>query len=587
MSKQVNYNENLCAGAAIRDDKGRRISKLFEAPHPKMTVGYAKNLIMPDDPTEQEFNFRQAGGGVIEDGVAVIDKVKGNSVVWNQAFNRGSIFQFDGLNVTYNQTTKFYDCRGNNTESQIRATGIYSANFKSGDIIMRIAITKNFNVKNVDANNISCINFWNVTQNKSGGRLIYNKQGLLSVAISEVIGDNGDRYFCYYDVDLSRTLREETDTLSVSYAVYNLTQMFGAGNEPSTYEEFLQRKPKIADEYAYNEGTIVNNKVDAIKTTGINLWDEKWELGTIAWSGDEVVSNTRIRSGFVPIFANTTYYFKCGSVRYEVFFYDANKSHISHLPLSLANGTLTTPNGAVYLRFTTNSSYTETTYNHDICINLSDPAINGKYFPYEKHELDLSWVKEIKDTEGVKLFEDGMRSAGTAFDEVGKNKAVKRIGVVNLGNLNWEPGVQTGQYQAPDFKQLRPSANKSLVCANYTTHEDGGNLQNDSKDLWVWNNVGGGSGYYPEVLVAKDTRYSSAQAFKQAVQGVLLYYELAEPIEVEYDEKSLTYPVVAGGAEEAIASEPSTAFRADIGYGIDAVKTILDLKARVEALERK
>ena len=69
---QKNYNENLVAGAAIRDDKGRRISKLFESPHPKMTVGYAKNLIMPDTPTEQEFNFRQAGGGVIEDGLAVI-----------------------------------------------------------------------------------------------------------------------------------------------------------------------------------------------------------------------------------------------------------------------------------------------------------------------------------------------------------------------------------------------------------------------------------------------------------------------------------------------------------------------------------
>ena len=68
---------------------------------------------------------------------------------------------------------------------------------------------------------------------------------------------------------------------------------------------------------------------------------------------------------------------------------------------------------------------------------------------------------------------------------------------------------------------------------------------------------------------------------------VEVYYELAKPIEVEYDEKNLTYPVVAGGTEEAVASEPSSAFRADIGYGIDAVKTILDLKARVKALEGK
>ena len=44
---------------------------------------------------------------------------------------------------------------------------------------------------------------------------------------------------------------------------------------------------------------------------------------------------------------------------------------------------------------------------------------------------------------------------------------------------------------------------------------------------------------------------------------------------------------IVGGTEEAIASEPSTAFRADIGYGIGAVKTILDLKARVEASEGK
>ena len=94
---QKNYNENLVAGAAIRDDKGRRISKLFEASHPKMTVGYAKNLIMPNDPTEQEFNFRQSGGGVIEDGVAVIDKVKGNSVVWNQLVEIKSTFTNNGV----------------------------------------------------------------------------------------------------------------------------------------------------------------------------------------------------------------------------------------------------------------------------------------------------------------------------------------------------------------------------------------------------------------------------------------------------------------------------------------------------------
>ena len=90
-------------------------------------------------------------------------------------------------------------------------------------------------------------------------------------------------------------------------------------------------------------------------------------------------------------------------------------------------------------------------------------------------------------------------------------------------------------------------------------------------------------------LCINDPNYTldTRNEFIASLNGVKAYLELAEPIEVEYNEKSLTYPVVAGGTEEAIASEPSSAFRADIGYGIDAVKTILDLKARVEALEGK
>lgn len=588
---QKNYNENLVAGAAIRDDKGRRISKLFEGSHPKMTVGYAKNLIMPDDPTEQEFNFRQAGGGVIEDGVAVIDRVKGNSVVWNQAFNRGSTFNFDGLNVTYNQTTKFYDCRGNNTESQIRATGIYSANFKSGDIIMRIAITKNFNVKNVDANNISCINFWNVTQNKSGGRLIYNKQGLLSVAISEVIGDNGDRYFCYYDVDLSIGLREETDTLSVSYAVYNLTQMFGAGNEPTTYEEFLQRKPKVADEFAYNEGTIVNNKVEKVVTTGRNLWDEEWENGSInATTGQNASLTSSLRStNYIRIFAQQYYFKKPKDILVYIYCYDADKNYIGKQdPFATADsgGMFTPLTGSAYIRFTAR----QTTYNNDICINVSDPVINGKYFPYEEHTLDLSWIKEIKDGEGVKLFEDGIKSAGTAFNEVGKNKAIKRIGVKVFD------GTESFTDRLADygsFAIMRDAfvgigssigiSNRYVVSRlwEYDPDRTKGDKQIyiDSINNRVW---------------IRDSAFADVDSLKQhladlyaAGTPLVLYYELAEPIEVEYDEKNLTYPVVAGGTEEAIASEPSTAFRADIGYGIDAVKTILDLKARVAALEGK
>ena len=52
----------------------------------------------------------------------------------------------------------------------------------------------------------------------------------------------------------------------------DLTQMFGAGNEPSTYEEYLDRISHyhIKDAYAYNAGEIVNYKGVGIKTTNVD-----------------------------------------------------------------------------------------------------------------------------------------------------------------------------------------------------------------------------------------------------------------------------------------------------------------------------
>ena len=215
-----------------------------------------------------------------------------------------------------------------------------------------------------------------------------------------------------------------------------------------------------------------------------------------------------------------------------------------------------------------------------------------KYEPYEKRELDLSWVKDIKDADGVKLFEDGLKSAGTAYDEVRKNKAIKRIGVVDLGSLD----ISKFNTNTPPTEETKGIARFLIVIDNIMQRE---NFANQIVQLGYTGTTGVSVASmvdrtfftYTDKRVFYNLKCDASnynrEWFKEQMQGQYLYYELAEPIEVEYDEKSLTYPVIAGGTEEAIASEPSSAFRADIGYGIDAVKTILDLKARVEALEGK
>ena len=564
-----NYNENLVAGAAIRDDKGRRISKLFEASHPKMTVGYAKNLIMPDDPTEQEFNFRQSGDGVIEDGVAVIDKIKGNSVVWNQLMQNGNFA--DGKTGW-----TIYKYAGD-VSSELTEEG-YQIN-SIGDVDARVFVVRTNFIYIVGHTYLSI-----ATVKCSSPTLIDITDGG-ATWVRKSIGNNFEQLCGIYissatrkwiGVSCERLAPNVTFTLQ-SDVIIDLTQMFGAGNEPTTVEEFLQRKPKIADEFAYNEGTIVNNKVEKVVTTGRNLWDEEWEIGAydFASNGSKIEDSGCIRSkGFIEVCNAAAIYLYIGNnIKTRVIFYDADKRFLISPP-SLANAIMSIPKGSHY--FTFYQRVSPTTYNHNICINLSDPTINGQYFPYEKHELDLSWVKEIKNAEGVKLFEDGMRSAGTAFDEVGKNKAVKRIGVIDMGEMTWykrddiSPNMFASNGVAPNNKMgLCP-----IASINKTTTYDGTLV--DGVLYWMRN-----------YIMMYNSKFTTIDDFVNFVSGVPIYYELAEPIEVEYDEKSLTYPVVAGGTEEAIASEPSSAFRADIGYGIDAVKTILDLKARVEALEGK
>ena len=567
MSKQVNYNENLVAGAAIRDDKGRRISKLFEASHPKMTVGYAKNLIMPDDPTEQEFNFRQSGGGVIEDGVAVIDKVKGNSVVWNQKVKNATFIntsEWDGTHSTFSVSggiaSVTASADGDNYTRQLVPMVV---GHKYIYIFMAATDTAN--------KNLACayIFYGEASDNKiikAGDDTNWHTYNVIVTCVSNT------RNIVRLEVTKVGTSQFKNISL------IDLTQMFGAGNEPTTYQEFLSRKPKVADEYAYNEGTIVNNKVEGCRTVGFNQFNPNVETEYLAVTGESGSERYVKRFKALP----GTYFIK--SINNESVYVKSVINGVYGSPGVLnINVTITLDSyGEIWVY-----SENEATINgvaNDICINLSDPAINGKYFPYEKHELDLSWVKDIKDAEGVKLFEDGMKSAGTAFDEVGKNKAVKRFGVKVFDGSDMYGAISNKNHgSSTRFDFLSFKAKKDSMTTNSYGFDNRGIGVANAESIAFH----GMHGYL--ILQIATSKASSVDELRTylASHPLTIIYELEEPIEVEYDEKNLTYPVVAGGTEEAIASEPSSAFRADIGYGIDAVKTILDLKARVEALEGK
>lgn len=62
-----------------------------------------------------------------------------------------------------------------------------------------------------------------------------------------------------------------TVDFSITPQIYDLTAMFGAGNEPSTVEEFEKMFPN--DYYQYNAGEIVSAGTEEIVEQGKNLWN--------------------------------------------------------------------------------------------------------------------------------------------------------------------------------------------------------------------------------------------------------------------------------------------------------------------------
>ena len=175
---------------------------------------------------------------------------------------------------------------------------------------------------------------------------------------------------------------------------------------------------------------------------GANKWDEEWEVGGIAWTGQNYPYTDRIRSkNYIPISPNTTYYAKTPTANgnIQIFYYDSNKQLVSYEPSSKANETFTTPSDAAYMRFYTYSTSYGEVYNHDIAINY--PSTVTTYSPYE-NECPISphTSLPVRDT-GKNLFD---KDNFTAYDGVWFN-ANKTVQTGN-GNKGFLLPITGGSY---------------------------------------------------------------------------------------------------------------------------------------------
>lgn len=542
-----------------------------------LSVGVSDNLSGRGEATESEFSFRPSGGenkSIPEDGTARINTIKGNSVVWSQ-------FVKDPLFETENNTNWLY-------------RGYSSYNVSNGTVEI------------VSNGNGECYidQFFSFTKDhvylfmcdvkgggqQSGVRAYYegaskvmanyvnklNEWERIHVFVKTPVEETGGsriRLYCTYSGNVTSYFRKPR--------LIDLTKKYGAGNEPTTVEEFEALYGNMPDEY--NEGTIIDNHTTAIKSVGVNAWDEEWESGVYKfWDKGQKITDgyeEYIRSkNFINVIRNAEYYFSYNiGTDYNVGYYDKNNEYISLV--SVTNGKrFTIPANCVKIAFYAK----RTTYNHDICIHLVHTGyLNGKYFPYESQTRQLPTV------------EGGLKRAGTAYDEIRYNKGkdkwehVQRVGSVDLGTLSWYATTSCFGSSSIMNAIQPPSSNlntANILCAKYDRTWQSGVFKGER--------IGVSIGVDKNIFI-RDTAYTDATTFKTAMQGVILYYELATPVVTELDVNiSPDYKVWDYGTEEAISEMLSTPVRVNANYGFNAVGQITDntelikeLLARVAVLE--
>lgn len=226
------------------------------------------------------------------------------------------------------------------------------------------------------------------------------------------------------------------------------------------------------------------------------------------------------------------------------------------------------------------------------------------YIPYNEGEIVSSFAEGIKttDTEGKvserkwsetlkKYFPDGLKSAGSAYDEITPTKAVKRTHLVRLSGLSWSYNAERQWFKAnlPQDKKAKPLPNNQTAWAN-VTYQDYTPIPYGTAFYNVVQSLGYDKCFAlandSELVIIDSSFNGDLSLFKISIDNKSIIYEAKDIEETTYDELNLTEQVSEGGTEEAIITEgkTSTPLRADIVYPIDAYNTIKANKAHIGTL---
>lgn len=339
--------------------------------------------------------------------------------------------------------------------------------------------------------------------------------------------------------------------------VFDITSMYGFGNEPTTVEQFKKDYPQFFDEKL--DG-IWNVMTSGISTTGKNLFDVNNAANnngssSYSISNDEIIvtqnSKDNWSSANFPIKNSGELVGKTISISCFAKSDSINKPSIrvqwmtsgglavgSIAAISLpststtfielaASGTVPEkPATADTLRFMfysnsdgdlsgSTDSIFSCTYK-DIQLEISDSATS--YEPYTENKIDLLSIQTLNGINGVNDYIEVIDKGNGLYDL----KKTQNIDSVDLGTLDWAADG-ANFYSSSIYSVIKPPTNDNSV-GNYTCQKYVNVALSKSfvdGDFGV-NSSGG--------IYFRNSAYTTAAAFKTAMNGVILYYQLKTPV---------------------------------------------------------
>lgn len=226
---------------------------------------------------------------------------------------------------------------------------------------------------------------------------------------------------------------------------------------------------------------------------------------------------------------NHTYYCRrettVAASNFAIAFYDTDKKFIN--TVNKTSDTFDAPATAYYMRFDMNVGYGRT-YNNDICINISKATgspKNGDYVPYSGTEYPFNPSIQLR---GIpKLVDNKLSYDGDIYTADGS--ITRKYGIVDLGTLTWEyntSGTQPFMLTNSISNVIKRPSTSSIVanalCSKVPTVtayaiysgivSDGIGVQDSGNIRMIYSGMS-----------------TDPVAFKTAMSGVYLVYELATP----------------------------------------------------------